>query len=551
MSIGLVGIYIDEDDRIIATQFSFHLGEQRALCQGRFVWQADEAGIQIVLEDEDIPTVRQANVWSGLQANSKQAGSTLGHALRTVVRTLGKCSLYLRSSLAPNICSSQGTVPQPMHVGLVLPAAIEAPLRDSVVRTAQESLGSLSIHVLSVGPAAALSQGLPIPDARGPQSTLVLAASGSVSVLEGSRDGLPLRESRYVPPASAHTALVDLLASAQKIIQVLKLDEHMTLPVDEGFVPYVYNLTAADVARGGALAAGREANSMVFNTYARIAYPVSIVLGDAEHGLTHILLGPDDKAGAVRIVPATIQTRLRVQFVLGARPRPADNIPLGDIVLDLPRATDGTVPAGVSPEWSSPIVCATARWTGTGVYLLVQVIDAVQRRRTAVELPFGPPTKGLPREELIRLAEERHSEQERVSNAAVRFKDDDEMEREQRYQAMRQGQWSSEVGSPVDAFVCRRLTWIVGSSGSYSTRSWRGFTIQCTVLTAMMQENIKERTRLLIIAYKNMLRMPSFAIAIALCRDSRVPNAKYLKSTFEYVVVYHFAIHTNTIARRE
>jgi hypothetical protein len=101
----------------------------------------------------------------------------------------------------------------------------------------------------------------------------------------------------------------------------------MTLPVDDSFAPYVYNLTVADVTRGGAIAAMREAypkTSIIW--YVRIAYPVSIVLGDTEHGLTHILLGPDDKAGTVDVVPATVQTRLRAQLVLGARPRPADNI---------------------------------------------------------------------------------------------------------------------------------------------------------------------------------------------------------------------------------
>jgi hypothetical protein len=69
--IGLVGIYIDEDDRIIATQYSRRLGEQYILCQGRLVWQADKAAAEIAPGDEDIPTVRQVNIWSGLQGDSK------------------------------------------------------------------------------------------------------------------------------------------------------------------------------------------------------------------------------------------------------------------------------------------------------------------------------------------------------------------------------------------------------------------------------------------------------------------------------------------------
>jgi hypothetical protein len=90
--IGLVSIYIDEDDRIIATQYSFHLGEQRILCQGRLMWQADKAAVEIAPGDEDISTVRRVNVWSNLQADSKRAMSTLGYALRTVTPVLGTCS---------------------------------------------------------------------------------------------------------------------------------------------------------------------------------------------------------------------------------------------------------------------------------------------------------------------------------------------------------------------------------------------------------------------------------------------------------------------------
>jgi hypothetical protein len=236
-----------------------------------------------------------------------------------------------------------------MHVGLVLPDTVDVSVHDSVVRTAQQALICLSVHVFSMGPALALSQRLPEPGSRGPRSTLVLAASGSVSIIEGSGDELPLQESRYIPPASAHTALAELLASPQEIAQVLNLNNHMTLLVDDSFAPYVYNLTIADVTRDGAIAAMRKADSMMSTIcYVRIAYPVSIVLGDTEHGLTHMLLGPDDKAGAVHVVPATVQTRLRVQLVLGAQPRPADNIPLGEVVLERPQVTDANAETGLS-----------------------------------------------------------------------------------------------------------------------------------------------------------------------------------------------------------
>jgi hypothetical protein len=389
-----------------------------------------------------------------------------------------------------------------MHVGLVLPATVDISIHDSVVRTAQEALICLSVHVFSMGPALALSQRIPKPGSRGPRSTLVLAASGSVSIIEGSGHELPLRESRYVPSASAHTALAELLASSQEIAQVLKLDNHMTLPIDVSFAPYVYSLTVADVTRGGARAAMYKADPRMFGIWhVRIAYPVSIVLGDTEHGLTHMLLGPDDKAGAVHVVPATVQTRLRVQLVLGARPRPADNIPLGEVVLERPQVTDANDETGVSLESTSPIVCATARWTSTGVLLLMQVIDTIQRRRTAVELPLCSWLEGLPREEAIKFAEERRSEQERVSSAAVRCKDDDDMEREQRYQTMRQGRWSSEVSNPVDASECRRLTIIAGNSGSYCTGSWRGSTVKCMVLTAIVWKCIGPDSTILINVY--------------------------------------------------
>jgi hypothetical protein len=344
-----------------------------------------------------------------------------------------------------------------MHVGLVLPATVDALVHESVVRTAQEALICLSVHVFSMGPALALSLRIPKPGSRGPRSTLVLAASGSVSVLEGSGDELPPRESTYIPPASAHAALADLLVSSQEIAQVLKLEKYMTLPVEDSFAPYVYNLTVADVARGGAIAARHKAEP-VFLAYGRLGTPVSIVLGDTAHGLTHILLGPDQKAGAVRIVPATMQTRLRVQIVLGDRPRPADNIPLGEVVLDRPQVTHDTAQADVSPVWSSPVVCATARWTGKGVFLLVQVIDIVQRQRTAVELPFGPwAEEGLPRDEAIRFAQERFDKLRRLSDAAVRYMNDDDMEREQRYRAMKRGQWSLEVSGSVDGSAYLRL----------------------------------------------------------------------------------------------
>jgi hypothetical protein len=107
------------------------------------------------------------------------------------------------------------------------------------------------------------------------------------------------------------------------------------------------------------------------------------------------------------------------------------------------------------------------------VFLLVHVIDTIQRRRAAVKLPLGPWLEDLPREEAIEFADKRCSEQERVRSAAVRYKDDDDMEREQRYQAMRQGQWSSEVSNPVDASEWRRLTMIAGKSRSYYTEALR------------------------------------------------------------------------------
>jgi hypothetical protein len=95
--------------------------------------------------------------------------------------------------------------------------------------------------------------------------------------------------------------------------------------------------------------------------------------------------------------------------------------------------TDANAETGVSLESLSPIVCAIARWTSTGVFLLMQVIDTIQRRRAAVELPLGSWLESLPREEAVRFADKRRSEEERVRNAAVRCKDDDDMEREQRY----------------------------------------------------------------------------------------------------------------------
>jgi hypothetical protein len=71
---------------------SRRLGEQYILCQGRLVWQADKAAAEIAPGDEDIPTVRQVNIWSGLQGDSKRAISTLGYALRAVTPMLGTCS---------------------------------------------------------------------------------------------------------------------------------------------------------------------------------------------------------------------------------------------------------------------------------------------------------------------------------------------------------------------------------------------------------------------------------------------------------------------------
>jgi hypothetical protein len=53
------------------------------------MWQADKAAVEIAPGDEDIPTVRQVNVWSSLQADSKQTGTALGHALRAVAHNLG------------------------------------------------------------------------------------------------------------------------------------------------------------------------------------------------------------------------------------------------------------------------------------------------------------------------------------------------------------------------------------------------------------------------------------------------------------------------------
>ncbi|KZW02527.1 hypothetical protein EXIGLDRAFT_759656 [Exidia glandulosa HHB12029] len=401
-----VGIYIDEEDQVIATQYSHYLDEQRVLTSGQLTWRADKASVELVSRAKSGFTPR---VWDGVQSGSGQAFATLGLALQALVPVID-------------------SVHKLRHVGLVLPSVLDDAARDSVVQVSQGILGS-SVEVLSLGPAVALSLRLEAPHVQGPQATLVLAPSGSLTVLSRSLNretrSASLGEARYFAPgAAANSALLLQLSwpSVQDVVQVINLNA--AVRVDGASAPFVYNMSAVDAALGGAIAALRAEKSAGFIPHVRLVPPVSIVLGGA---LAHVLLGEFDKAVAVRIVPHVAdQSRVRVQLMLGARPHPEDNVALGELVLERAAGSDE----------SELILCATARWVQGDVRVLVQVIDAAGRQRVAAELPF-------------RWSEssERHKVLENLSNDVHAHRAYDNAERERLNLVLARERGVSSVGT--------------------------------------------------------------------------------------------------------
>ncbi|KAH7098344.1 hypothetical protein BKA62DRAFT_713306 [Auriculariales sp. MPI-PUGE-AT-0066] len=457
----VLGLYVDEDDAFTLVR-TLHPREARTLASGRFVSEKQDGKVlRVVLDgEEDAEKYGMASrfqVWEHIRAfitstTPGQPGfNPLGLSKDT--RILEEMFTSLAPVLAPHLTSLPHG--HALALGLVLPSTLNpvtggcgclessssAETRPitclcQIISTALGRAGmpaddvARQVDVYIVSRPQAVKRALKLPwDQMGrsydndgsnwPLPSSLVLAQGGASVVSFNGTCQPSEQYHDTDSPSYTVRGVDSII-------LVGIPSPLDSP-DAETGPRTFSLIAADVARGGACIAGERVSGMVYNTYVRLSCDVSVALEAEGAGLEDAafkLLGPDDKAGALRLTLDTdLARKLRsLKLLIGGRPRAQDNVYRADVPLPVLDAT--------AEAKTELIVTGIARWT-SDVFLTIQVLDVRSGRRAWREVSLRPPRETAPelnQEEQWAVVRKLNEDLQRVSQEGFEKRIEDQEE---------------------------------------------------------------------------------------------------------------------------